>query len=158
MLIEKPFKELYETLPQDLKDALFSEDVSENIITICEKTDTLNKVEKVSDAVGMVILGVLPPEKLEEQLKGPVGIEAETAREINSRINQLVFSPLKESLARLYSKKFSRNYGATPTAEETDNENSSRSKPEPEENGTELPRSENRDEKKGPDTYRESIE
>ncbi|MDD5144609.1 MAG: hypothetical protein PHW72_00515 [Candidatus Pacebacteria bacterium] len=96
--------ELYEKLPQELKEALLSPSTAESIGNVCEK----NEVDLPSDIsllVGEVLLGILPPENFQERIEKELDVEKEKAKQIAEEINRYVFFPVKASLEILYSQK-----------------------------------------------------
>ena len=95
------FWKLYEKLPQDLQDAVFSEETANNIYTICDRYD-INEISKVAKIVGFVLLGVLPPDELYETLLKELDIDPETAKRANQEIIRFIFYPVRKSLEGLY--------------------------------------------------------
>lgn len=94
---------LYENLPTDLKDAIFSPDTADDINNTCEKYKIADKkMSEIAKYVGYVLLGVLPPTEFQKALEAEIGIEKETAKAIDHDINRFVFWPVKENLASLH--------------------------------------------------------
>jgi hypothetical protein len=96
--------EIYKKLPEELKEAVFSEKISDNIDRICQKNG-IEDSSKVSEAVGFVLLGVLPLEELQETLKRELRIKLEVAKKISQEINRFVLFPLKRNLDSLHEKE-----------------------------------------------------
>lgn len=96
------FWKLYEKLPQELKNALFSEGTGDNIYEICERYEVEENLEGIVDCVGQVLAGILTPENLEKTLEQDLKIEKETAEKIVQEINRFIFYPVKAELAELY--------------------------------------------------------
>lgn len=99
---KEQFWQLYEKLPRELKDAIFAEETGENISSICEKNGTGEKIGDISDSVGAVLVGVLPPEDFQKKLEKDLGIESETAKKVAYEINRFIFYPVKPTLDQLY--------------------------------------------------------
>jgi len=163
MPTQQSLLQLYASLPRELKDALFSEEVSENIFKVCEKTDTLDKVSVISSIVSKVLTGTLKLEDFEIELKIEANLDSKTAREIASEINLFIFSPLKESLVLLSSKEYIPSpYNTDKLPEKTEPIETMEEKIEPvneTEDLKDIPSfGRNYEETKGPDTYREPIE
>lgn len=91
---------LYEKLPQELQEAVFSVETADNIWNVCEKNN-VNEVSKVAKFVGYVLLGVLPIEEFQKTLE-ELGIEKEAAKKISQEINRFIFYPIKSALEQLY--------------------------------------------------------
>ena len=96
------FWELYEKLPQELRDALFAEETGSNIYEICERYEIEEDLEQVVDCVGQVLVGVLTPADLAKTLEQDLKIEKETAEKITQEINRFIFFPVKAELEKLY--------------------------------------------------------
>lgn len=97
------FWELYEKLPQELKDALFAEETGNNIYEVCQKNETEGMLEDIVDLVGQALVGLLPPEEFQNNLEKELGLEKETAKKVAHEINRFVFYPVKPTLEQLYS-------------------------------------------------------
>jgi len=96
------FWKLYEKLPQELKDALFAEETGDNIHDICERNGVLENLDQVVDYVGRVLVGLLPPDDLQETLERELEIDKERAKKIGQEINRFIFYPVKAYLEELY--------------------------------------------------------
>jgi len=104
-------QQLYKKLPEELQEAIFSVETADHIWDICERYD-IDKISTVAKRVGNVLVGVLPPEELQETLEKELNIDSETAKKINRDINRFVFYPVKPFLEKLY------NIGITSTNEQ----------------------------------------
>lgn len=95
--------ELYEKLPVELQEAVFSEENAEHIGTICERYGVKeDQISEVAKFVGRVLMGLLPPEDFQAILKKEVGLKNGDARQVTHEINRFVFSPVKDYLNQLY--------------------------------------------------------
>lgn len=100
---------IYEKLPEDLKEAIFSEKTADNIHDICTRNGIGDeRISQIAKYVGYVLLGVLIPEKLPEVLEKEVKLKKEVAKKVFQEINRFIFFPLKESLAFLYQAEVPR--------------------------------------------------
>lgn len=100
------FWQLYDLLPQDLKEALFAEKTSAAIENICQKHQLSNEqLAKLVDLITDVLLGILPPEDFEQTLKTGTKLNAQKAKKITQEITRLIFFPVKSSLAEIYGKE-----------------------------------------------------
>lgn len=96
------FWKLYEKLPQELKDALSSEETSDNIYDVCKRYNILENLDPIVEYVGQVLVGVLPPTEFQETLEKEVEIEKESAKKVAQEINRFIFYPVKPNLEQLY--------------------------------------------------------
>ena len=97
--------ELYEQLPEDLQEAVFSEDIGNKVQGICNDNNVLdNKVfTEILKNVGYVFLGLLGPSDFRKTLEEELKID--NAKNIYARINNEVFAERKDSLEALYGIK-----------------------------------------------------
>jgi len=94
--------QLYQKLPQELKDALFAEETTDDIYDICKRNRILEKLSPIVEYVGQVLIGVLPPEEFQETLEKEVKLKKEVAKKVAQEIHRFIFFPVKSSLEELY--------------------------------------------------------
>jgi len=123
---------IYKTLPNNLKDAIFSEDTADAIWNICKLHD-VDKTSGVAKIVGRVLMGLLPPKMLIETLQDELGLNQDIAKKVGMEIEHFILNAVKNELDVLYEE----NGDIKKEAVETDEESS--------------------DQKKS-DTYREPVE
>jgi len=96
--------QLYEKLPKELQDAIFSEENGKYIQDICKENGVVNE-DQVLDATrntAYVLMGLLPPDELSDVLEKEAGIEGKVAQQISREIKRFVFYPVKKTLEDLY--------------------------------------------------------
>jgi hypothetical protein len=120
-------------IPEELVKLIESEDTALEIARICFENGIKEeeKIREIGYQTGRVLLGDLAPEKFRESLEESIKISSFLAGKIAREINDSIFFPVKESLAKLYK--------ITPSERKTEVP----SKPE-------IP--------KGSDIYREPLE
>ncbi|MCD6115215.1 hypothetical protein J7J74_02965 [bacterium] len=97
--------EIFNLLPDSLKEAVLSEDTAEAIWNICRICNIEeSKISQVSKLVGNVLMGLLPPNRLKDRLQEIEGINPETAQKLDVYISHYVFDPVKEELEEIYSE------------------------------------------------------
>ena len=98
----KQLWKVYEKLPPELKEAIFSEETASTIYDICSRNGLLDqRISEVAKYVGRVFLGLLPPEELQETLEIKLELGAALAKEISREIDRFLFYPLKPALEQL---------------------------------------------------------
>jgi hypothetical protein len=104
---KEQLRKLYENLPKDLQDAVFSEQSADIISSACEKSGASGPDDsaKTAKIIGHILLGILPPNELPQSLEKELNIKAEVAEKIYQEIGRLIFLPLKNSLEALYNIK-----------------------------------------------------
>ncbi len=139
---------LYKKLPEELQEAIFSVETADNIYGICERNNVgIEKISSVATYVGNVLVGVLPPEELQETLEKEVKLEKAVAKKVAQEINRFIFYPVRPALEQLYK------VGVIPAGEVTPSEKTLEKPSEQEKIGEEkLPTPARKD------TYREPIE
>jgi len=102
---KEELRELYNQLPEDLKKATFSKKIGRDIQDICSENGLTNNdiIFAITKNVGYVFLGLLSPHKFLSVLQTELKIKK--AKEINSKIIEVIFLPLKKSLEILYQIK-----------------------------------------------------
>ncbi len=98
---------LYDGLPTELKHAVFSEEIANNLYNIYKESaiEDEGKMSQISENVGYVFLGLIPPEKFKKILEREVGLKKNTREKIYQKINDSIFFPLKKWLDSLYGIK-----------------------------------------------------
>ena len=134
---------LYEGLPNELKEVIFSGDTADNIWSVCERNE-VNEVSKVAKYAGYVLMGVLPPDEFQKTLEEEVGLEAQTAKKTTQELNRFIFFPVKNSLEEIYKTEIAQPAEMVKLVR-------------PAETETTLPKREPK-ETPGEDTYRETVE
>jgi len=95
---KEKFWKLYNTLPQELKDALFAEETGDNAEEACKKNNAEEHLDGVVDFVGQVLLGIISPADFKDVLEKKLGIDPERARKIDQEIFRTIFYPVKAVL------------------------------------------------------------
>lgn len=100
---------LYENLPPDLQEAIFSEKNAEHIDAICGRYKLAEeKIPEIAGLVGKILLGIMPPENFQDVLEKEAGLKREIAKEVAHEINRFILAPVKGSLDQIY------HIGTTP--------------------------------------------
>jgi hypothetical protein len=94
--------ELYESLPDDLKKALFSEKTAQTIDDICKRNNLEEKTPLIAQQIGYVLLGLLPPDDFQKTLIEELQLDNNTAKKVSLEVSRFVFFPVKSSLEMLY--------------------------------------------------------
>jgi hypothetical protein len=144
---KEELQKIYEALPEDLKEALFSEKTADDIYDVCVENGLEEKNSEIAKYVGYVLLGLLSPDEFEKALKEKLSLENGLAKKVSQQMYRLVFYPLKNSLEPLYKIKMAP---PTPTSETT--------VPQKELPKEELAKEEISKKRKEKDIYREPID
>jgi len=102
---QKEIQKLFESLPEELKETILSEETAETIRGICERHSVSDKViPEVARLVGEILIGLLPPENLPRVMEKNLGIDKEKADSVSREINRFILFPVKDSLAEFYQE------------------------------------------------------
>lgn len=104
---------LYQKLPQDLQEAIFSPETAEGIQDVCKKNE-IESVSVVSKIAGDILLGILSPKEAKEKISSELSVLDDKAEKIYQGIYRFVLYPYKKSLAKLYKSEFAPEEPETP--------------------------------------------
>jgi hypothetical protein len=95
---------IYDKLPDELKETVFSGRTAEKISDTCERNgiEEGEKISEVAKYVGRVLMGLLPPSEFQETLEKELTLKKEVAKSIAEDIERYVFHPVKAELEALY--------------------------------------------------------
>ncbi len=140
---------IYETLPKEIKQAIFSEETANSILSACQRNGlTDQQTSQVAELVGYSLMGLLPLENLTPEIMQVTNATGAQASQIFNEINRLVFYPVKIFLDELYSFSPKENPVVSATGEKEKIET------QPEKLKTFIPKQLPKED----DTYRESVE
>jgi hypothetical protein len=120
------FWKTYETLPDNIKEALFNEENFNIVSEICEKNG-INEEETKSQIlkyVGKTLMGLLPIKEFPIILELELNLDSETARKMSWDIDGRIFSHLRIALNKLYESNVAekKEVGDNTKKEEKKNE------------------------------------
>jgi len=98
------FLELYNDLPQELRDAMSSErtiNATERLIEEYELSDDHSSA--LIEVIGHTLLGVSPPSECGQRLI-KAGISKKKSEEISQAVNRVIFFPARRILGELYQE------------------------------------------------------
>ena len=91
--------ERFESLPDDLKIALTSEEVDASIQSVAKKHFLhIDQTGELADETGLVMLGLTKTDEYISNLKERLGVPQQKASEIAKDIDEKVLRPIKASL------------------------------------------------------------
>lgn len=95
--------EKYKQLPEDLKKAIFSVEMTEAVKRISGKYQLhIDKIGALGNETGMVMLGVTHPRDFISNLSQRLGVDKETARKIAEEVNAQIFAKVRDSLKKIH--------------------------------------------------------
>lgn len=102
-ITEETILKRYESLPDDLKEALIGIGTASAIYEIGRKVNlNVEKIGELAREVGLIILGFVPSANFISDLKTVLEVNEEKAAEIAQEVNERLFLPIRESLKRIH--------------------------------------------------------
>jgi hypothetical protein len=99
---EKLWK-LFEQLPQELKETVFSKQTAESVVEVCSANGIEDeRISEIARYTGRVLMGILPLDEFETTIKKELKLTTEEAKKIAQEINRFVFYPVRSALEQLY--------------------------------------------------------
>ncbi|MFH1346960.1 MAG: hypothetical protein ABIH10_01780 [Spirochaetota bacterium] len=93
----------WDTLPYNLRAAIFSDYNAEILWCVCENQHlTEDKIQKIATLVGGVLMGFVHSEDFASEVREALDINIEIADAIAAEINKKIFSQFKNDLERIY--------------------------------------------------------
>jgi hypothetical protein len=118
---KEQFWEIYETLPVELQDAIFSGKTAEIIFNACVDNGVEDeRISKVAGYVGDILLGLLAPEQLQPSLELDLDLEPKAAENISQTVYGSILEPVRDQLAKLHFSKGKKEIEASEEKTETE--------------------------------------
>lgn len=106
--LPEQIEKILQNLPEELKEAVFSMETADAIWEICSRQGVLDeRMTKIAECVGYVLMGLLTPEDFQETLEKEVKLKKDTAKKLAQEINRFIFYPVKPALEQLYKMEIS---------------------------------------------------
>ena len=100
---QEQLDKIYEKLPEELKEAIFSVETAEEIGDTCESYGiTDNRVGEIADRVGYVLAGLMLPQEFAQVIETEVKLPKVLAQAIARDLNRFVFYPVRPALEQLH--------------------------------------------------------
>src|SRR3989338_3925454 len=97
---------IYSKLLNDIKEAIFSVDVSDKIIDIGKKHKlAVDKIGIIGNETSRVMLGVTHPNEFISNLTERLEVDKEKARAIAQEINEQIFKKVRDSLRKIHNMR-----------------------------------------------------
>lgn len=101
---QEQLNEQFKKLPPALKDALFSADVADKIMTIGRKYAlNIEKIGFLAEETGYIMLGLSRADEFVSMLAERIDISRVAASEIAKEVNREILTPIREELRRAHA-------------------------------------------------------
>ena len=108
-------EEQYQKLPEDLKQAIYSEDIALKLFELGRKYGiTIEKNGFLAEEVGYLMLGLSRPEDFPKYVKERLDFNDEETVEVVKDINQLILYPLRQALKRAHQMEIKEEVSVVP--------------------------------------------
>src|SRR3990167_5883199 len=103
---EEQIAQMYDNLPEDLKDAIFGLEMNEIVEKIGRENQlNIEQIGDLANETGMVMLGVTHPNEFIGNLTDRLEVDKEKARAIAQEINEQIFKKVRESLRKIHNMR-----------------------------------------------------
>lgn len=103
---EEQIAQMYDNLPEDLKDAIFGMEMNEIVERIGRENQlNIEQIGDLANETGMVMLGVTHPNEFIVNLAERLEVDKEKARAIAQEINEQIFKPVRDSLRKIHNMR-----------------------------------------------------
>ena len=103
---EEQIAQMYDNLPEDLKDVIFGLEMNEIVEKIGRENQlNIEQIGDLANETGMVMLGVTHPNEFIGNLADRLEIDKEKAMAIAQEINEQVFKKVRESLRKIHNMR-----------------------------------------------------
>jgi len=99
-------EEKYQNIPNDVREAISSTEVSEKLKSIVDKYKLqFDEGEELTKEIGYVMLGLKSPDYFVRNIQKATNLNQEQAKEIVKDVNEMIFKDIKESLRGIHDKR-----------------------------------------------------
>lgn len=103
-LSNKEIQERFKKLPENLREAIFSAEITETLLAIGKKYNLpVDKIGNLSTETSLVMIGATHPRDYIANLEKVLEIDRETAQKVAHEVNTQIFSKIRESLKKLHN-------------------------------------------------------
>lgn len=104
-------KNMYQALPQDIKEALYEINTAQAIQTVSNSFGLhIDQMGELAHAIGLVMLGALHPKDFSGYLQRNVGVNESTALAMTKEVNATVFNTIRASLKKIHKMREDGEY------------------------------------------------
>ena len=104
---QEQLQKLYKKLPEELQEAIYSEETAEHIWNICDRNG-IELISSLAEKVGNVLVGVLPPNKFQEAIEKELKLEKEKAKRVAWEVDRFIFRSVRPFLEKLYETEITQ--------------------------------------------------
>ncbi|KKT20812.1 MAG: hypothetical protein UW04_C0020G0003 [Parcubacteria group bacterium GW2011_GWB1_43_8] len=103
---EEQIAQMYDNLPEDLKDAIFGLEMNEIVEKIGRENQlNIEQIGDLANETGMVMLGVTHPNEFIGNLADRLEVDKEKARAIAQEINEQIFKKVRDSIRKIHNMR-----------------------------------------------------
>jgi len=93
--------EMYKKLPEQIRETLSSEEMSDTISEICQKNNLSTEDNSlISNIINEVLFGILPASDFQKTIEMEMELRKDAAKKISQEIDRFVFSPVSAVLGK----------------------------------------------------------
>ncbi|MBI4114886.1 MAG: hypothetical protein HY445_03530 [Candidatus Niyogibacteria bacterium] len=116
-LSKTEIQERYRNLPDALREAVFSTEITETLLTLGKKYNlSIEKIGELHTETNYIIFGISHPRDFIRNIQKATGVDALTAKNIAQEVNTLIFANIRDELKKLHGiKEETGQEGITPS-------------------------------------------
>ncbi len=104
MTTKEEYQKIFQSLPEDLREAIVSVNTAEIIQGLGKKYKLhVDKTAILGDEIGLVMFGLTNPKDFMINLKRRLEIPEDMARDLTAEINEQIFKSIRESLKKIHN-------------------------------------------------------
>jgi len=100
---KEQLENIYEKLPEELQEAVFSVETSQDIVETGERYGVIDeRLNTIAERVGFVLMGLILPQEFSEVIEKETGLPKTVAEAIARDLNRTIFYPVRPALEQLH--------------------------------------------------------
>lgn len=100
---KKEMWDIYEKLPENLQEAVFSPKTAEHVRNACRRANVDEElISEVASFTGRVLMGLLTPKEFKKRLEEELELNQQQVKSLYREINRFILMPVRETLSALY--------------------------------------------------------
>ncbi|HDH31293.1 MAG TPA: hypothetical protein ENH26_00790 [Candidatus Wolfebacteria bacterium] len=104
LLTEQQFQKRFNSLPENIKDVLTSENNAETIRRICQSHYLKKeKTLMIEQLIGLVLLGFVPLDKMSQEISENLHLDNKNSNDIADEFDRKIFTPIRDDLEKNYT-------------------------------------------------------
>ena len=106
MFAFEELKEKFLNIPEDIQEAISSNEVNEKLLALADKYELqFDEAEELTKEIGYIMLGLRQKKDFVKNIQKASGLNFEKSKEMAEEINNTIFADIRESLRKIHAPK-----------------------------------------------------